>query len=106
MCQTEQIHECFFDLFNQRYDVIYDPNSETHHYYANIAIGAHSKLCKVHPDFRCIVVIREADLPRTSLPFLNRFEKYRVSHDVLYRKVLDSTPQFAQLLIKTVYKKV
>ena len=106
MCQTEEIHECFYDLFNQRYSVINDPKSNRCHYYTNIAIGAHSKPCKVDPHFRCIVVVKEEDLSRTPLPFLNRFEKYRISHDVIYKKVLDSSPKPAHLLIDAVYKRV
>ena len=106
MCQTEEIHECFYDLFNQRYNVINDPRSNRRHYYTNIAIGAHSKPCKVDPKFRCIVVVKKEDLPRTPLPFLNRFEKYHLSHDVIYKMVLDSIPLNAQLLIKAVHQKV
>lgn len=106
MCQTEEIHECFYDLFNQRYNVINDPKTNKCHYYTNIAIGAHSKPCKVHPQFRCIVVVREEDLSRTPLPFLNRFEKYRISHEVIYEKVLDSKPSNVQCIINAVYKKV
>ena len=108
MCQTEEIHECFYDLFNQRYSVINDPKSNKCYYYTNIAIGAHSKPCKVNPEFRCIVVVKESDIEhqRTPQPFLNRFEKYRLSHDVIYTKVLDSTPLFAKLLIQTVHKRV
>ena len=106
MCQTEEIHECFYDLFNQRYNVIHDPRSNKCHYYTNIAIGAHSKPCKVDPQFRCIVVVKKEDLPRTPLPFMNRFEKYRLSHDVIYKMVVDSTPPNAQLLITAVYQKV
>ena len=107
MCQTEEIHESFYDLFNQRYNVINDPKSKKFHYYTNIAIGAHSKPCKVNPDFRCIVVIKKSDLQTpVPLPFLSRFEKYRLSHDVIYRKVVDATPLSLKLLIEAVRKHV
>lgn len=106
MCQTEEIHECFYDLFNQRFNVINDPKTKKCHYYTNIAIGAHSKPCKVDPEFRCIVVVKEEDLSTTPLPFLNRFEKYRISHDVIYDLVLNTTPACAQRLVEAVLNKV
>lgn len=106
MCQTEEIHECFYDLFNQRFNVINDPKTEKCHYYTNIAIGAHSKPCKVDPRFRCIVVVREEDLSTTPLPFLNRFEKYRLSHEVIYDRVLDTFPANGRCLIEAVFCKV
>ena len=106
MCQTEEIHESFYDLFNQRFNVIYDPRTKQYHLYTNLAIGAHSKPCEVNPAFRCIVVLREQDISSTPSPFLNRFEKYRVSHDLIYREVLLEQPKCVSLLMQTVHTKV
>ncbi|XP_065839047.1 uncharacterized protein [Oscarella lobularis] len=73
LSQTDDINESFYDLFNQRFRRIAD------RYYANIAIGSHSKPCRVDPSFRCIVHVRQSELENTPPPFLNRFEKYLVS---------------------------
>ena len=58
MLQTDDIHESFYDLFNRRFKRIDDPVSGTR-LYANIAIGAHLKPCRVDPKFQCIVAIKK-----------------------------------------------
>ncbi len=89
MCETDEIHESFYDLFNQRFRSIDDPKQGTR-YYTNITIGSHSKPCRVHPDFQCLVVIKKSDVENTPAPFLNRFEKYCLSHKVLLDDALTS----------------
>lgn len=106
MCQTDEIHESFYDLFNQRFNVIDDPKTKERHFYANIAIGAHSKPCRVDPNFRCVVVVKEDDLEATPAPFLNRFEKYRLSHETIYDQVLCELPNCLANLIKCAKQKV
>ena len=61
MSQTDDIHESFYDLFNQRFRRIDDPDHGPR-YYTNIAIGAHLKLCRVHTDFQCVVVVRWSEV--------------------------------------------
>ena len=73
LSQTDDINESFYDLFNQRFRKIGD------RCYENIAIGSHSKPCRVNPSFRCIVHVRQSELQNIPPPFLNRFEKYLVS---------------------------
>jgi len=101
MSQTDEIHESFYDLFNQRFRSIEDPKHGTR-FYANIAIGAHSKPCRVDPKFQCIVVMRESDIDKTPAPFLNRFEKYRLTHQELLQTVLQSFPPCLHILLKMV----
>ena len=48
MTQTDDIHESFYDLFNQRFRRIDNP--EGARYYTNIAIGAHHKPCRLIPN--------------------------------------------------------
>ena len=52
MSQTDEIHESFYDLFNQHFRSIEDPKHGTP-FYANIATGTHSKPCHVDPKFQC-----------------------------------------------------
>lgn len=106
MCQTDSIHESFYDLFNRRFHRI-DANTGPR-YYANIAIGAHIKPCRVHKDFECVVVVKESDLDQKLIPqpFLNRFEKYRLSHEIVLEATLSSFPPGLSQLLRAVLKKV
>lgn len=104
MCQTDSIHESFYDLFNRRFHRI-DANTGPR-YFSNIAIGAHIKPCRVHEDFECIVVVRESELDSVPQPFLNRFEKYRLSHDIVLEATLSSMPPALAELLRAVMRKV
>ena len=105
MSQTDDIHESFYDLFNQHFRRIDDPEDGPR-YFANIAIGAHSKLSRVHQDFQCIVVVKESEIPSTPAPFLNRFEKYFISHRNLLELVLNDLPPCLRVVVDCVYDKV
>ena len=105
MCQTDEIHESFYDLFNQRFRSIEDPQSGTRHY-TNIAIGAHSRPCRVDPHFQCVVVIKESELKDTPAPFLNRFEKYYLTHRTLLDNVFENMPPCLRILLQLAYSKV
>ena len=105
MLQTDDIHESFYDLFNRRFQRIDDPNSGTR-LYANIAIGAHLKPCRVHPKFQCIVAIRNSELDQAPAPFLNRFEKYYVAHKDILEFVLRSLPAGIISVVKAASNKV
>jgi len=104
MCQTDSIHESFYDLFNRRFHRI-DANTGPR-YFSNIAIGAHIKPCRVHEDFECIVVVRESDLSTVPQPFLNRFEKYRLSHNIVLEATLSSMPPALAEMLRAVMRKV
>ena len=101
MSQTDEIHESFYDLFNQRFRSIEDPKHGVR-FYANIAIGAHSKPCRVDPKFQCVVVVKESDIDKTPAPFLNRFEKYRLTHRELLLTVQQSLPPCLHIFFEMV----
>ena len=105
MSQTDEIHESFYDLFNQRFRSIEDPRHGTR-FYANIAIGAHSKPCRVDPKFQCVVVVRESELHQTPAPFLNRFEKYRLTHKEVLLTVKQRFSPCVNILLDKAYAKV
>ena len=105
MSQTDDIHESFYDLFNQRFRRIDDPEHGPR-YYANIAIGAHSKLCRVHPDFTCVVVVRQSEIDSTPAPFLNCFEKYYISHEMLLSTALSHLQPCVRIILQTAREKV
>ena len=53
-----------------------------------------------------MVVIKKSEQHCTPAPFLNRFEKYALSHQVLLQDVLDSYPDQLRLLIDAAINKV
>ena len=104
MIQTDAIHESFYDLFNRRFhriDVSSGPK-----YYTNISIGAHIKPCRVHPNFECVVVLKKSELPNIPAPFLNRFEKYTLSHELVLKAALTKLPPALNKVIEAAQRKV
>ena len=105
MSQTDDIHESFYDLFNQRFRRIDDPEQGPR-YYTTIAIGAHLKPSRVHPNFQCVVVMKKSEVKDTPAPFLNRFEKYLISHRSLLDTAFSHMPTCMAIVIKTAMAKV
>lgn len=105
MLQTDDIHESFYDLFNRRFKRIDDPVTGTR-LYANIAIGAHLKPCRVDPKFQCVVAIKKSELDQTPAPFLNRFEKYYITHKDVLESVLGSFSAQFKSVMEAASKKV
>ena len=104
--QTDDINESFYDLFNQHFRRIDDPSFEGgKRYYANIAIGSHSKPCRVDPKFQCIMHMRQSEIKDAPAPFLNRFEKFLVSQDDLLQIALDALPPCASKVISAALDK-
>ena len=106
MSQTDDIHESFYDLFNLNFRRIDDPEAGSTRYFTNIAIGAHLKPSKVDLKFQCIVVVKESEIKNTPAAFLNRFEKYFISHENLLNLVFDKLPSCLKEIANVVYKKV
>ena len=106
MTQTDDIHESFYDLFNQHFRRIDDPDrTKEPRFYANIAIGAHHKPCRVHKDFQCVVVVKKSEIPNTPAPFLNRFEKYCISHKDFFNVRLQSLQPCMSIVVKSAFDK-
>ena len=101
MTQTASIHGSFYDVFNQYFKIIEETveGKTKLKFYANIAIGSDLKQCQVHEEFQCIIVIKLSDLLTTPGPFLNRFEKYSLSHkDFLEARLTDFPPNLKSIL--------
>ena len=103
--QTSDIHESFYTLFNQRFQRIDHPERGTR-YYANIALGAYSQPSVVHPNFQCVVVVRQSEINTTPAPFLNRFEKYLLTHGSLLESLLYHLPPCISIVINAAKNKV
>ena len=107
MSQTDDIHESFYDLFNQRFRRINDLElKQGARYYTNIAIGSHTKPCRVDPNFQCVVVMKKSEVMMTPAPFLNRFEKYLISHKSLLESMLQHFPPYMVTIIQAAKDKV
>ena len=129
LSQTETINESFYDLFNQHFQRIehreprvglqltpaaggvraklHRGSVQTNAYFAHIAIGSHSKLCRVSQGFQAIVHMRDLELRDAPAPFLNRFEKYRLTHaHLLKAHLLERAlpPGFVSLVLKVMAK--
>jgi hypothetical protein len=84
LSQTESINESFYDLFNQHFQSVTGRDGSVD-LYTNIAVEGVSRRSLVRPEFECVVHVNELDLPLMPAPFLNRFEKFRLTiKDVLY----------------------
>lgn len=105
MSQTDDIHESFYDLFNLRFKRIAGLEQGPR-FYTNITIGAHSKPSRVHPNFQCVVVVKKSEIKDTPAPFLNRFEKYQISHKSLLESSMQCLSPAMATLIKTAKDKV
>ena len=103
--QTDDIHESFYDLFNQRFRRI-DDLKEGPRYYTNIAIGAHLRPSRVHPNFQCVEVVKKSEIVNTPAPFLNRFEKYLITHQTMLETALNQMPSSVSAMIKAAVDKV
>ena len=104
LLQTDDIQENFYDVFNRRFRCVYI--KDENRYYANISCGTHSKLSRIHPNFKCMIVLKESEVKNTPSPFLNRFEKFHLSYDVLVAIALDLLPPTLQSIMAAVRSKV
>lgn len=104
LLHTDVIQESFYDVFNRRFRCVYI--KDENRYYANISCGTHSKMSRIHPDFTCTIVLKESDIKNTPSPFLNRFEKFYLSHDALLSTAHDLLPLTLSLILKAVRSKV
>lgn len=104
LSQTDEIHESFYDLFNQRFRRIDHENGTR--YFTNIAIGPILKPSRVHEHFQCVVVIKKSEVEHTPPPFLNRFEKYCITHKSLLSAAMSYLPPAIKMLVDIASEKV
>ena len=70
----DPVYGALYDLLNQNYSHVGNVQN------CRIALGAYSSpMCAVHPNFRCIVIKQKSEIEHADPPFLNRFEKQRLS---------------------------
>jgi hypothetical protein len=105
LVNSDPIQTSFYDVFNRHFSVEYvraereageNPNlldssfnldtaeNQTVQYTAKLAVGSVSRSCVVHKDFKVIVHVPASNLDRALDPFLDRFEKYRISLEEVF----------------------
>ena len=52
------------------------------------------------------MIVKESDLENIPQPFLNRFEKYRLSHEIVLEAVFSNLPPALAQLLRAVVRKV
>ena len=102
----EDIEESFYDLFNQNFSVIDQSEGMTKLVYANITVGAQMKMCFVHHEFQCVVVVKKTNIEKTPAAYLNRFEKYCFTHKSILNEMISSLPKSFGNIITDVLKNV
>jgi hypothetical protein len=105
LSQTDTVNESFYDLFNQHFTT-YTSSDGNVRYSAKIAVGAMSKPCFVDPHFQCIVHMRLSDFEKAPAPFLNRFEKYRLSQADILCACLARVPPGVRCFLEAAQAKV
>ena len=77
-------------------------------YYSNSSLSMEltTNLCRVHPDFQCIVVVRQSEIDNIPPPFLNRFEKYSLTHKSLLEAVMNTLPAYLRAVVQRAQEKV
>ena len=60
------------------------------------------KMCLVHPKFQCIVVLDRAKIDQTPSAYLNRFEKFSLTHLSVLDEVIFSLPKRLSVILKRV----
>lgn len=101
LLHCESVFDTMYDVFNQHFQCIRDRDGT--HYFADVAVGARSRVVPVHATFDCVVIVKARDLASTPPPFLNRFEKYLISPTAIWAQfvhVLDDVRPFVAALAR------
>ena len=85
MMHLDKVYPSFYEVFNKNYVKIKEK------LYARIAYGnKRASINEININFRCIIIVDEKHVFEQSPPFLNRFEKQRVSfRDILCNTHID-----------------
>ena len=101
LSQTESINDSFYDLFKQNFRCIRD-TVHGRRYYTMVGY----KLCRVDPNFQCVVYIRKSQLINTPPSFLQFFEKFLISQQDLLEFLMKALPLQLKTSVSTARSKV
>ena len=78
LVNLESLYESLYDCLNQCYSWMGGNR------YVDLGLGTHRVKCKVHPDFRLVVVAEDKDvLNRFPIPLINRLEKHYLGMETI-----------------------
>jgi hypothetical protein len=71
LCNLETLYESLYDALNQQYSYMGGNR------YVDLGLGTHRVKCRVHPNFRLILVAEDQDVyDKFPIPLINRLEKH------------------------------
>jgi hypothetical protein len=85
LVNTADLHAAFYDVFNAHLQPVGDSRGGRK-WFSTVAVGSHSETCYVHENFRFVVIMSAQEYLKAPLPFLSRFEKYRMSPSLLLQQ--------------------
>ena len=78
LSNLDNLYESLYDALNQNYMSIGDNR------YVDLGLGTHRVKCRVHPNFRMIVVAEDKDVwEKFPIPLINRLEKHYLGMETL-----------------------
>ena len=89
LVNLESLYESLYDALNQSYSWMGGNR------YVDLGLGTHRVKCRVHPEFRLIMVAEQEDvIKRFPIPLINRLEKHYLGMEtILDRKYSDTVDQ-------------
>ena len=95
LCYLDNLHESLYDALNQNY-VRMGGNR-----YVDLGLGTHRVKCRVHPEFRLIMVAEDKDVYENfPIPLINRLEKHYLGMDTIlenkYRDLVEELELWMQ----------
>ena len=96
LVNLESLYESLYDCLNQSYSWMGGNR------YVDLGLGTHRVKCRVHPDFRLIVVAEDNDvLDRFPIPLINRLEKHYLGMETIlpdrYGDLVEELRQWAKV---------
>ena len=82
LVNLENLYESLYDCLNQSYSKMGG------HRYVDLGLGTHRVKCRVHPNFRLIVIAEDDDVKdRFPIPLINRLEKHYLGNETILSQI-------------------
>ncbi len=96
LCNLNNLYESLYDALNQNYVMLGGKR------YVDLGLGTHRVKCRVHEDFRLIVVAEDKEVyEKFPIPLINRLEKHFLGMETmttdLQRRTVESLKNWAKI---------
>eukprot|EP00090_Calanus_glacialis_P031123 TRINITY_DN5102_c0_g1_i8.p1 TRINITY_DN5102_c0_g1~~TRINITY_DN5102_c0_g1_i8.p1 ORF type:complete len:2193 (-),score=498.77 TRINITY_DN5102_c0_g1_i8:57-6239(-) len=96
LCNLDNLYESLYDALNQQYS--YMGGSR----YVDLGLGTHRVKCRVHPDFRLVLVAEDKDVySRFPIPLINRLEKHFLGMETILEQSFYNLVDKLRLWVKS-----